>query len=238
MSSWVLGPIRPLALRIPVLMIAMLVISLATMGWLGYDRINRFAEEAETTRLQASSSELLSTFQSSITRLRAEMGKLAAHPTIGAAVGPLATTADRAATERLIAAYRQTSPQFISVALWDAEGRLIGAQGDPNTAQARRPSRLERGDSSATDVSPMTIRADTIVFSVTAPVLGADSTTIGYVVATRRSVNNSDSRKMYRSLVGPNARILFGNRNDARSIDLARGRPTEEGPVEKGAGEY
>lgn len=238
-SGWMLGPIRPLARRIPVLMVAMLATSLATMGWLGYDRINRFAEEAETTRLQASTNELLVNLQGTLARVRADISRFTASRPLGVAVSPFATAADRAAARRLLGAHRETSPQFVSVAIWNDAGQLIEADGAPDMAERQRPSKLESGsDANTVVVGPMTMRGDTAYYSITAPILGADSTALGYVVATRRLISTTESAAMYRALVGPHARVMFGNVGDMRSMDLARGHPTIDVLPDTGATEY
>src|SRR6476469_9015367 len=81
---------RPLGLRIPLIMVAMLATSLATMGWLGHNRINQFAEDAERSRLASTTNGLIATFAAQLSRLRGDLATLAAGPAVRDAASPFA----------------------------------------------------------------------------------------------------------------------------------------------------
>ena len=240
MSEWVPAAIRPLARRIPILMISMLVLSLATTGWLGYLRVNSFAEEAERSRLESSANQLLANIEGNLSRLRAETGRLAAEPPIGRAASPLASSAERDAARKRLAELRRTSAQYIAVALWSADGTLIEADGHREIAERQPPQRVESRDARNLGlvVNRLSSLNDTILYSASTPIIGADSTAIGYLVTTRRLISSAEGIALFGRLVGPNARILFANAGETRSLDLARGVPGPEIPAAAGAGEY
>lgn len=231
------GLLRPLGRRIPLLMVGMLAASLAIMGWLGHHRVNQFAEEAERTRLEATTNQLIATFSATLARVRGDLARLAAHPAVRDGARSAATADQRAAAARVLAAQRLTSVQFLAIAIWSADGRLLQYAGNAGLAAARPPLRPEPeqpGDS-ATTVTPLAVRGSTVLYSATAPILD-DGRIAGHLVVTRRLVASNEGAALYGSLVGPEARIMFANAGDTRTIDLARGEGVEVPAA--GVGEY
>src|SRR4051812_5131275 len=136
-------PLRPLSRRIPILMVTMLAVSLTAMVWLGFEQINRYAVEAELAHLQTSTNQLRASFQLTLSRLRVETAQLAAARRVDAAASPFATAADRAAAQRLLAAHRARSTQFVSVAIWAADGKLAALGGSQTGAMTQPPMHRE-----------------------------------------------------------------------------------------------
>jgi len=218
-------------------MVAMLATSLATMGWLGHNRINQFAEDAERSRLASTTNGLIATFAAQLSRLRGDLATLAAGPAVRDAASPFATPAQRQAATRALATHRATSTQFLAIAIWSADGHMLAHDGNVGIAAARRPVRIESASvDTAVVISPLTVRGDTVIYSATAPMVTAGRV-FGYVVATRRMVSSAEGANLYGSLIGPSARIMFANAGDSSTIDLTHGH-TLSLPQGTGVGEY
>jgi PAS domain S-box-containing protein len=143
----------------------------------------------------------------------------------------------RAAAAKRLATYRGSSIQFLTVAVWSADGRLMQVEGNATIAAARRPIQMESASADTTVlISPLSVRGDTVVYSATAPMVNAGRV-FGYVVATRRMVSTAEGANLYGSLIGPSARLMFANEGDTSTIDLSHGHKTFL-PREAGVGEY
>jgi PAS domain S-box-containing protein len=230
--------VRPLGLRIPLIMVGMLAASLAIMGWLGHTRVNQFAEEAELSRLRVTTDQLATTFGVMLDRMRSDLSRVAATPAVGDAAGSFPSSSARDAAKQVLAAYRGSSAQFLAVAIWSADGReLLAHDGSDALAAARRPLRREVDPvDSAVVISPLSFRGDTAIYSATAPIMSHGRVS-GYVVATRRLVVSSEGAALYGSLIGPRARIMFANAGETTTIDLARGGGVDI-PAGASVGEY
>lgn len=230
-------PGRSLGLRIPLLMVGMLAVSLGTMGWIGHHRVNRFAEEAERARLESTTHQLVATFGAQLTRLRTDLARLGATPAVRDGASPFPSAAHRRAAAAALAAHRMTSAQFLAIAIWSVDGRLLEYNGSDLLAAANAPRRPESASAvdSTVIIGPLRVRNDTVLYSATAPIIG-DGRVAGYLVATRRLVSSAEGGGLYGSLIGPSARIMFANAGDTATIDLAHGSGVRVPP--KGVGEY
>jgi PAS domain S-box-containing protein len=230
--------LRRLGLRIPLLMVALLAASLAIMGWLGHHRVNRFAAEAERSRLEATTNQLIATFGATLGRVRSDLARLAAHPATRAATSATASARRRDEAIGELARYRASSAQFLAIALWSDDGRLIASDGDEGLIRASPPihGRPSEDVDSMIVVSPLSRRGDTLLYTATAPIT-RDRRVTGHLVATRRIVSSSEGGALYGNLIGPHARIMFGNAGDRHTIDLAFGKGVEM-PQGDAAGEY
>ena len=106
--------------------------------YFGFQRVRRLAVDTAEAHLQASSHQLVTTFQQAGGRSRREMAQIAAQPAIVRGLSPLASSGDLDSTRRTIAAMAR-APQVAAVGLWDREGRLVAAAGDQNLAEASKP---------------------------------------------------------------------------------------------------
>ena len=219
-------------------MVAMLAVSLATMGWIGHNRVNTFAEEAERARLESTTNQLVATFGAQLVRLRTDLSRLGASPAVRNGASPFASPEHRRAATAALAAHRMTSAQFLAIAIWSVDGRLLEYNGSDLLAAASRPHRSELASAvdSTVIISPLRVRGDTVLYSATSPIIG-DGRVTGYVVATRRLVSSTEGGGLYGSLIGPSARIMFANAGDTATIDLARGSGVTV-PAASGVGEY
>jgi PAS domain S-box-containing protein len=209
-------------------MVGMLAASLAIMGWLGHSRVNQFAEEAELSRLRATTDQLSATFGAMLGRVQKDLLDLAGTPGVRDGASAFASAAERDAARGALARYRGGSAQFLCVAIWSADGeQMLASDGRNALAAARRPLRrdVDPDDPSVT-VSPLSFRGDTALYSATAPILNHGRVT-GYLVATRRLVVSAEGAALYGSLIGPKARIMFANAGETTTIDLAHGAGVE-----------
>src|SRR4051812_20143440 len=104
---------RPLAVRIPLIVVAMLAISMASMVWLGYNRVNRFTEDAERSRLGATTQQRTAIFAAQLARLRIALPRLSDKAAVREAASTFATPAQRANAAADLGAYRRSSAQFL-----------------------------------------------------------------------------------------------------------------------------
>jgi PAS domain S-box-containing protein len=216
-------------------MVGMLAASLAIMGWLGHSRVNQFAEEAELSRLRATTDQLSATFGAMLGRVQKDLLDLAGTPGVRDGASAFASAAERDAARGALARYRGGSAQFLCVAIWSADGeQMLASDGRNALAAARRPLRrdVDPDDPSVT-VSPLSFRGDTALYSATAPILNHGRVT-GYLVATRRLVVSAEGAALYGSLIGPKARIMFANAGETTTIDLAHGAGVEIPPATAG----
>src|SRR3954469_19078527 len=132
-------PLQPLSRRIPLMMTGVLAVVVAAMLWLGSSVVVDSVVNAELMRLQAASDQLKSTLTLQTRGLQRDNDRIAALPEIVRGVSPLASTLDRAAARRVIAAERSTQLQnrqaTSSIAIWSNQGELVAVDGLPTIAE-------------------------------------------------------------------------------------------------------
>ena len=230
--------VRPLRVRIPLLVMAMLAASLGIMGWLSHHRVNRFAEDAERVRLEATTRQLVGVFGTTLGRVRSDLGRVAAQPAVQEATRPSASARARDAAARELEMVRAASVQFLALSIRTPEGNLVEGIGNPDLIRSRGlPSGY--GTSSMDTgvvIGPLSRHGDTLLYTATAPIV-RDDRVAGYIVATRRIVSSAEGGALYGSLIGPYARMMFSNAGERFTLDLGLGKGIEM-PTGGSVGEY
>ena len=240
--------IRPLERKLPLLIAALLCFVVATFGWLVNREMKRAFETAAGERLSVAAQRLASMLTESGGALRLELRRLAADPTVIAALmRPDAATID--AANATLGRSRSGAAQPLSQALWTTKCEMVTAagplKGSPILGTCPvAPRALERQESGNRRdwVQPLVAHGDSISYAIVARVLAGATDTMGYLMQVR-SVSGQQSGRAVSGLIGKDVSLLVGNasgppvwtdfskRTDGPPLRGARGVPEHYTPA-------
>lgn len=174
--------LEPLTRRITIVVALMIVGVIAGMLWISHARVVDAVSDSELARLAASANQLSNTLRGQAHRLLQDGARVAALPEIRNAALHLGPAAPLNA---MLEAERAAAPQILSIAVWDAGGRMLAASG--SESDRRRPdSGMRLETATGPTVSALQPRGDSALYTVTAPIAGLAGSPAGYVVITRQ----------------------------------------------------
>jgi PAS domain S-box-containing protein len=230
--------LEPLARRITVLISLVLVGIMGSMLWLAHTRVVAAVGNSELARLGASANLLASTLSSQARRLSRDVARIAAIPEVKGI--PVSPGKRSTSLDRILDGERARSPLIRTVTVWDATGRVLASRG-PEVRGGRAAPRLPPFPETMTAqvVGPLEAVGDTVIYTLTAPIVDLAERTVGYVTVTRQLTEGNEAATLLTGLVGPEAQVLLGNAEGDFLSDLTRPVPGRNGlPVVGGAGRY
>jgi two-component system, cell cycle sensor histidine kinase and response regulator CckA len=204
--------------RVTLAVTALLILVIGGMFWLSHSRVVDAVSSSELARLQASADQLARTLTSQARGLIAEGSRVASLPELRDAL----QGGDRqksAMIESVLAKERAANRPIRDLTLFNASGQVIASTRGGQLATPDKATRLETVAGPV--VGPLAARADTVMYSVTAPVIGLGGARIGQVVITRQlGGGGNESGSLMSGLVGRGARVLLGNADGSLMTDL------------------
>ena len=213
------SPARSITVRLPLLILALLSVVIAGLGWSSYHQLTGALERSVSNRLQSAATQISGMLRESNARAQKSAARLAANPDVVQAVthrDPSAVAAARIA----LADSLTSATESVTRTIWSRDCELILAvgQGASALAPGKCPSSPERlhpvtrigGDGAW--VQPFRLRGDTVSYDVIAPVLATAGDTVGFVVATR-TLHSNESGKVVGRLIGKDVSFMLGNAN-------------------------
>jgi hypothetical protein len=190
LMPWLPWPaaLEPLARRITIVVALMIVSVIAGMLWLSHARVVDAVSDSELARLSTSANQLSNTLRSQARRLLQDGARVAAMPAIREAA--MTPAADSTSIHTLLEAERAAAPQVLSIAVWNAGGRLVDAAG-ADAGERRPDSGMNMETATGPTVSALRPRGDSVLYAVTAPITGVAGRPVGYVVITRQIAADS-----------------------------------------------
>ena len=208
--------VRSITLRLPLLILALLGVVIAALGWNSYRRLTTTLEQASSDRLSGASAQIVGLLQASLATVRTEAASLARDPLIIRAAARH-DDASLAAARPLLARHTAASEE-IARTLWSPRCELIVSGGsalvrsperDCPMSPARTPAITRSGGDGAW-VQSFVERGDTVSYDVIAPVVSAGSDTVAYLQATR-ILRANESGKVVGRLIGRDVAFMLGN---------------------------
>jgi PAS domain S-box-containing protein len=192
---------------------------------LAYIQVEQILVRATGARAASVAQRLSGMLSDSGRRLRREVVRLAADPTLSAYLVQRGASA-RALADATLQARVAPGGQSLAYALWSPQGERLLAAGPlvltrwaaPNSTAARRSA----GPAvSGAWIGGLTLVDSTIAFQVAAPVRGRTGDTLGFVVSYRRLATGQSAQQL-RGLIGTDATMLVGNATGDLWTDLTR----------------
>ena len=207
---------RSITLRLPLLILALLSVVIAGLGWSSYTRLTATLERAATERLGGATTQIVGLLQQSIVRVRKEATAITTDPAVVRAVVH-ATPASLGAARVALARKSDTTEQ-LSRTLWTRGCEVvlaIGVSAAPSEtadcpASPMRWHDLHRPRNARAWVQPFVARGDTVSYDVIAPILTASGDTAGFLQTTR-TLRANESGKVVGRLVGSDVAFMLGN---------------------------
>jgi two-component system, cell cycle sensor histidine kinase and response regulator CckA len=230
--------LEPLASRITLLISLLLIGIMGSMLWLAHTRVVAAVGDSELARLQASANQLATTLSAQARRLALDVSRVAALPEVKAI--PATPRARGTGLDAVLGAERTRSPLIRTIAVWSASGRVLASSG-PDIRDSRSAPRPPLFSETMTtpSVGPLESVGDTVIYSLTAPIVDFAGRTKGYVTVTRQLTEGRESAQLLTGLVGRDAQVLLGNEEGDFLSDLTRPVTGRGGLPEVGlAGRY
>src|SRR3954469_9622960 len=188
--------VRPLSRRLPLIVASIVLVMMAIVLREGFRQVHKLAAEVATAHLEASSHQLRSTLQTSVSRLRRDMAQLSRTPAIEEASSAFASDSDRRAALAVLNTELRRTPQGIaSVALWSRDGRLLLVAGDTGIARLSPPALTELAadgtDTARAIVAPLVARGDSVFISIVGRVGDESGRFVASIVEVRHSIRNA-----------------------------------------------
>ena len=202
----------PIALKLPLLISAVLVLTIGTFTWAAYREVRRSARAAASEQLERVTTQLRDNLRSGLPQRVVEAQALAARSEVrrflrSQAAGP------RADAQAALTSATSRDSLNAGVEVWDSTDMPVLAVGRPLPRLPKPTARAlvdsARGSRGAA-IGPLQILDDTIFFAVIAPVIDAHRTT-GYVAQWRRVLTSPQTIRQITDLIGSDAALLVGN---------------------------
>ena len=217
-----LDALQPLRRKLPLLITSLLFVVVAAASWSAYDHLQRALILAASERVESATQRLAGLVDDQMTRSRLDEQRVASIP----AVVRFASSRRPADREDALVALdreRTTGSQGpVSITLTDANRvplLTVGRAGPaPTVAIPAAPPQAIDSLHRAW-VGPFIANAESVFYSVTAPVI-ASADTVGFVVSYRTF--SRGQTKAINGLIGSGARFAFGNDDGSVWTDLTR----------------
>jgi signal transduction histidine kinase len=212
---------RSIEWSLPVLISALLLVVVAVFGAVVSREVRAMALEAALERAGSVSQQLAGLFTGAVSRTRLDTREMAANPAIGRYL-VRRDAASRSAAARVLETRRSAVAQLVGIEIRNADGNPVLRTGQIPTALAQMSNVRDAAGRAAREawIGPIGAQHDTLLASITAPIVDANLHPIGYVVEYRRMV--LQGAPTIRKLIGSDAVFLLGNRDGTLWTDLER----------------
>jgi PAS domain S-box-containing protein len=214
MRAW-----QSLKYKLPLLISTLLCAVVIAVCWSGYRQLQEILIRTEAGRLTSSAQRLADMLAESSRRMRHDVRRLAADPAIVAFVSQ-PTAATEAVAQRILMRQQGGASRPVALLLVGRDGEPLMTVGSPPPAGAAapRPSPAPpvaaAGPVTATRagawVAPLYRGDSTVLYQVTAPVLGTGGDTLGYLVE-HRQLSTGQGAAQLSGVIGPHASLRIGN---------------------------
>jgi signal transduction histidine kinase/ActR/RegA family two-component response regulator len=207
---------RSIAVRLPLLILALLSVVIAGLGWSSYSRLTATLERAATERLSGATTQIVGLLQQSILRVSKEATDITSDSAVVRAVVRRTPAAQRAA--RAVLDRKGEATEQVTRILWTRDCEVVlavGVSAPPSEttdcpASPMRWHDLNRPRNARAWVQPFVAQGDTVRYDVIAPVVTAAGDTAGFLQSTR-TLRANESGKVVGRLVGRDVAFMLGN---------------------------
>jgi signal transduction histidine kinase len=215
---------RSLAVKIPLLMSALLLAALAAMSVASYVELRRALVDLATERLRGAAAQMANVFAVSVRQRIAVMQQLKQRPEIAAYLKTRDASLE-APIRAAITAYLGAAIEIGDVELWDPGGQRIFAAGAALTelTDAAQAEHLALMKGAGAVIGPLRLEGDELLYPVGGRIVAGDEF-LGYIVERRRISNASQTQQtvaLLSGLIGNAATIVIGNQDGTGWTNLS-----------------
>jgi len=211
--------------KLPLLISALLAAVIVIYTVMIYGALRHATVSAAENHVQSVANRLATLMAESTRRVRADLRDIATDPVLRQYLRAR-DGASRVAAERLLRGAGSNFSQVMGTELRDVSGTRLLAMGTTPDLRAEVSAPPATRGQPASDVwlSRMAEVGDTIVYRVTASIVGERRDTLGYLVQYRR-LSSAPAGRMIRDLIDTSATFLVGNASGNLWTDLERAVP-------------
>ena len=223
MRAW-----QSLKYKLPLLISALLCAVVGAVCWSGYRQLQEILIRTEASRLTSSAQRLADMLAESSRQVRHDARRLAADPAIVAFVAQ-PTAATEAVAQRILMRQQGGASRSVALLLVGRDGERLLAVGSlpsagaagvsPTVPPPAAPASGEAPRPGAAWVGPLYRGDGSVLYQVSAPVLGAAGDTLGYLVGHRQLSTGQGAARLS-GVIGPHASLHIGNTADGVWTDL------------------
>jgi signal transduction histidine kinase len=216
---------RSLAVKIPLLLSALLLLALATMSVASYLELRSALVELATTRLQQAADQMANVFAMTVRQrvpaMRQLMNRSDVRDYLRTRDAKLQPSIDAA-----VRSYLGVAAAVANVELWDPAGQRLFASGaafDAVDAASIDDYKKDLRLTNDASIGRLQLVADGLLHYPVGGAIAQDGQTLGYVVERRRFLNPAQTRQLVQlltGLIGNEATIILGNADGSIWSDL------------------
>ena len=216
---------RSLAVKIPLLMSALLLAALAAMSVASYVELRRALVDVATERLRGAATQMANVFGVSARQRIAAILQLKQRPEIAAYLKSRDATQE-APMRQAITTYLGAAIELADVELWDTSGKRVFVAGSAfsELTEGALAEHMAQLNSPSAVVGALRLEADTLLFPVGGRVVDGDEF-LGYIVERRRISNALQTQQtvtLLSGLIGNAASIVIGNQDGSAWTNLSK----------------
>ena len=216
---------RSLAVKIPLLMSALLLAALAAMSVASYVELRRALVDVATERLRGAATQMANVFGVSARQRIEAILQLKQRPEIAAYLKSRDATQE-APMRQAITTYLGAAIELADVELWDTSGKRVFVAGSAfsELTEGALAEHMAQLNSPSAVVGALRLEADTLLYPVGGRVVDGDEF-LGYIVERRRISNALQTQQtvtLLSGLIGNAASIVIGNQDGSAWTNLSK----------------